>query len=185
MNILENKLLPDSRTQKLIVQELDDELLIYDLETNKAFCLNKTASLILNECDGKKTIEEACQNLSRKLKTEIDENIVWMALGQLKKRSLLMEDNKTVKIPEINRRQLVKSGLALGVALPLITMIVAPTAVMAQSCTAPRGTCTLSGECCSGTCSVSACCVPLGASGCNTAADCCNTGVTCTNNMCL
>jgi hypothetical protein len=49
---------PHSRTKELVVQELKGELLIYDLSTNKAFCLNETSALVWQLCDGKSSISE-------------------------------------------------------------------------------------------------------------------------------
>lgn len=37
---------PKGRTNDIIVQELDGEVLIYNLKDNKAFCLNETSSLV-------------------------------------------------------------------------------------------------------------------------------------------
>ena len=41
--------LPTARKNDLVIQELPDELLIYDLSRNKALCLNQTAKLIVEE----------------------------------------------------------------------------------------------------------------------------------------
>ena len=37
---------PRARTEGLVVTELPDELLVYDLERHRAYCLNPTAALV-------------------------------------------------------------------------------------------------------------------------------------------
>ena len=46
---------PTARKSGLVVQEMPDELLVYDTENNKAHCLNTTAAFVWKSCDGKKT----------------------------------------------------------------------------------------------------------------------------------
>lgn len=37
---------PLARSEGLVIQEMPDEVLVYDLETNKAHCLNETAAFV-------------------------------------------------------------------------------------------------------------------------------------------
>ncbi|HZH35571.1 MAG TPA: hypothetical protein VEX64_12070 [Pyrinomonadaceae bacterium] len=41
-----SKNIPKARENDLVVQELKDEVLIYDLKINKAYCLNETSAAI-------------------------------------------------------------------------------------------------------------------------------------------
>ena len=50
--------LPLARRERLLVEELPDEVLVYDLDREKAHCLNRTAALIWNHCDGRTTVED-------------------------------------------------------------------------------------------------------------------------------
>ena len=84
-----------SRSTEIIVQNLENEILIYDLKTNKAFCLNETSALIFQLCDGNKTVAQIKDLLSVKLKTQISEDLVWLALDGLKKNNL-MENQECV-----------------------------------------------------------------------------------------
>ena len=136
--------LPFLRTENLVVNELPDELLIYDLEKNKAFCLNETARLIMNECNGETSIDEAVINLNRKLKSKVPEEVIWMVVEQLKKSDLLKNDYQLpVHTTKVTRRKILQSAALLGLALPVISSLVAPTAVNAQS-----RTCMMVGEAC-------------------------------------
>ena len=61
--------LPRIRKQKLIVDELPDEVLVYDLDRHKAHCLNSTAAMVWRRCDGKTRPAE----IARRLQGELDQ----------------------------------------------------------------------------------------------------------------
>lgn len=130
---------PQARTNDLVVRELPDEALIYDLKTHKAYCLNKTAAAIWKECNGELAMNAIAQSVSQELQVNLDEAVVWLAIRQLSRAALL---EKEIIIPaevtRVSRRQaLQKIGLT-GVTLPLLTTIIAPTAVQAQTCGDPN-----------------------------------------------
>ena len=68
--------LPKTRNENIVVQEMDSEILIYDLNTNKAFCLNETSAVIYHLCDGKRTVAEISRQLSKQLSKSIDEYLI-------------------------------------------------------------------------------------------------------------
>jgi len=144
---------PLARTDGLVVNELPEEVVVYDRESHKAHCLNRTAALVWRRCDGRNPVARIAQLIGRDLQTDISEDLVWYALEQLAKDDLLTE--KVVPRPEavvaataiagarLSRRELVRRlGLAAVVALPLITTIVAPTPVeaAASNCVNCNGT---------------------------------------------
>lgn len=151
---------PLARKDKLVIQELPDELLVYDQQRDKAHCLNRSAALIWKRCDGKTSVVEISRRVANDLGAPLDERAVWFALAQFDKDHLLQ--HKTTMpagmLPGMNRRQLVKTlGLAAVVAVPLVTSIVAPTPAQAATCLPSGSTCTGSVECCSGLCSANVC----------------------------
>jgi Coenzyme PQQ synthesis protein D (PqqD) len=148
--------LPFLRTENLVVKELPNELLIYDLEKNKAFCLNETARLIMDECDGKTSIDEATESLSRKLKSKVTEDMVWMVVEQFEKSNFLKGNYEIpVQTSRVSRRKILQTAAALGIALPIVTSLVAPTAIHAQSgCIGQNGECIIDRD-------VSGCCENL------------------------
>ena len=154
---------PRARTQGLIVQELPDEVLIYDRERDKAHCLNQTAALVWKYLDGKNSVANITQKLEQDLKTHIDEKIVWYALDQFSKDHLL-EDAfvPPTLFVGMSRREMVRAlGVAAAIALPLVTSIVAPTPAQASTCGTTGSPCSSGSQCCSGTCSSGpASCVP-------------------------
>ncbi len=80
-----------------------DEVLIYDLDTNKAHCLNQTASLVWKACDGKKSVAEITQNLEKELNASVPEDLVWLAIDQLSQDNLLQKEIKTKFSPAQSR----------------------------------------------------------------------------------
>lgn len=133
---------PLSRKDNIVVQETGDEVLLYDLNDNKAFCLNETSAVVWELCDGKSSVAEINQKLSKKLNVKTDDNLVWLALDQLKKEKLLSnaEDIK-IDFNGLSRRDAIrKVGFASLVALPLIMAITSPVAAVTQSvCGADSG----------------------------------------------
>ncbi len=141
---LKNENKPLGRRDNVVVQEIDGEVLIYDLVKNKAFCLNNTAALVWQSCDGKKTIAEISDWLGKQLNSQTNEDIVWLALDQLSKENLIVKETKPVsKFAGLSRRQVIKQvGLATVIALPIITSLTAPLAIHAASACVAGGTCT-------------------------------------------
>ena len=149
--------MPQARKSALIIREVDSEILIYDQASDKAHCLNETASQIWRYCDGKTTVLDACSGLSRHFGTTINENVVWYAVDQLSKDNLL-EIGTTPGIPltllGMSRRQMVRTfGLAALVAVPVVSSILAPMPAQAATCIpSGQGPCGTGTQCCTGLC---------------------------------
>jgi hypothetical protein len=140
---------PISRTDGLVVQDLNGEVLIYDLGENKAFCLNETSALVWQACNGEKNVSEISRELSQKLNSPANEDLIWLALDQLKKENLIEnQEDFQIDFNGMSRRSVIKKvGLTVVVALPLVTSLVAPTAASAQSLVACGEACTNSDQC--------------------------------------
>lgn len=136
---------PINRRDDIVIQQSKGEILIYDLKLNRALCLNETSALVWRLCDGTKSVEEISQAISKKLKTPVSEDLVFLALDQLKKENLLSNGAEIkFKFDGLSRREAIrKVGFAAMIALPVITSLVAPRAVDAQS-VACGGACTCS-----------------------------------------
>jgi hypothetical protein len=166
-----------ARKEGLVIQEMPDEVLVFDLETNKAHCLNETAAFVWKACDGKNSVADITKLFGSKSGTSVPEDLVWLALDQLKTKNLIEnKDEIVVDYNGMSRREVIrKVGLASVVALPLISSLVAPPAASAQSQTCvvgpPFGTnqangcnCQGNGNCASNNC-VSAICRATAPSG--------------------
>ena len=145
---MKKRIAPKARKENLVVQELDGEVLIYDLNTNKAFSLNETSSLVWQLCDGDNSVSEISESIGRKLDSPANEDLVWLALDQLKKEKLIANAEEVVSnFTGMSRREVIKKvGLGTMIALPLVSSLVAPTAVSAQS-TACAGMCGMTLAC--------------------------------------
>lgn len=126
---------PRSRTADIVVTELDDEVLIYDLKINKAYSLNETSALVWKLCDGQRSLSEISRLVGEKLNASVDEGLVWLALDQLRQSDLIEHETALPdSLAGLSRRQVMrKIGLAATIALPLVSSLVAPTPAAAAS----------------------------------------------------
>lgn len=123
------QLFPKARTEKLVVKELPDETLIYDLETDEAHCLNQTATWVWKNCDGNHTVGELADELGAKNHTDVSEDVIWLAMDQLEKFNLLVaRPVAPFQLGGMTRRELVRRIGIGAIALPLIVSIAAPPA---------------------------------------------------------
>ncbi len=130
-------LMPLARQDELVVEELQDETLVYDLKRHKANCLNRTAALVWRRCDGQTSVAEVAATLEEQSATPTDEAVVWMALDRLGRAHLLSEP---VTLPadkaQYSRREVLRTlrrAAAISL-LPVVASIVAPRAAAAVSC---------------------------------------------------
>jgi hypothetical protein len=144
---------PKIRSTQIFVQELPDELVVYDVERNEVHCLNGTAARVWTLCDGKRSVTEIAQLLGTDLEPEAAEALVWVALDQFAEKHLLEDVANAAELykpTDMTRRQMVlAAGLIVGL-LPVVDSIIAPPAALAASpvlaCT-PQMTGTLPGMC--------------------------------------
>ena len=125
---------PRARKTDLVIRELPDEVLVYDLKRDKAHCLNRSAAFVWQQCNGRRTIGAVTRALAKHLQTPVDEQTVWLALEELGKFHLLeAKVARPAHVPRLSRRDMLRLGAAAAAALPVIVSIVAPTAASAQS----------------------------------------------------
>jgi hypothetical protein len=145
---------PKAKTTDAVVQKTENELLIYNLSTNNAYCLNETSALVWELCDGKRTVEDIINEMSSKLKTAISKDFVRLAIDQLANDDLLENSDETgSNFTRVSRRDVIrKVGFASMIALPLVSAVVAPNAMNAASLLVTTAMCTTDSECASGNC---------------------------------
>jgi Coenzyme PQQ synthesis protein D (PqqD) len=123
--------IPKARNNQIVTQQSENEILIYDLTNNKAHCLNETSTIIWQNCDGNKTVAEISNE------NKIPEEYVLVALKKFDKANLLQTTTDGAwQNNGLSRRKLLLRAGTTAVALPLLTTLVAPLAVNAQSCLA-------------------------------------------------
>ncbi len=131
---------PIARQNGLVVQEMPDEVLVYDLDTNKAHCLNGSAALVWKSCDGNNSVADIVKQFESNGNGKVTEDFVWLAIDQLSDNNLL-EGKVAPRFAGQSRRQVLKTiGLASMVALPVIASLVAPQNALGSvscACTDP------------------------------------------------
>lgn len=134
---------PLARQKDIVVQQTNDEVLVYDLKTNKALCLNETSAAIWQFCNGKNDVAEIAQKFQTQSAQPIPIELVKITLEKLNKENLLENYHpQTDKMDKTSRREMIrKIGLATAIAFPIITSVIAPTAVSAASCGAGETYC--------------------------------------------
>lgn len=125
--------------KSVITKSVEGELLVYDALTDKAYCLNETSALVWQACDGNKNCFEISKQLSAALNQPVDEELVALAIDQLRKENLLSHDyqNETKFIGSSRREVIKKIGLGSMIALPIVSSMIIPPASSAASC--PNG----------------------------------------------
>jgi hypothetical protein len=166
--MLKQKHYPEAVSENLIIQELKNELLVYNLKTHRAMSLNETVACVWQLCDGKKSLSEIEVLASRRLETPLPKEAILLSISELDRNNLLIPtaSSKTEEnIPEISRRQMIRRvALTSAVAIPVITALTAPRAADAQSGPAKLAdnqSCTADAECQSDCCLANIC-SPIG-----------------------
>ncbi|MFV0389980.1 MAG: PqqD family peptide modification chaperone [Pyrinomonadaceae bacterium] len=171
---------PLARTTGIIVQQQNDEYLLFDLGTNQAFCLNPTSAYVWNQCNGKNSISDIRVLVESKFQGNVSADFIDLSLKLLLKHNLLANAQEVEPIVAgINRRELLRNvAFGSAIALPLVSTIIAPTAASAQSgtghCSAGNGPCSPIGSPCTGTdfCDTGTSTCIFGSTPCATDADC-------------
>jgi|SRR5882724_1674884 len=146
--------LPLARKSQLVTREVAGDLLVYDRDSDQAHCLNPTAAMVWARCDGMTTVAEMAQLLEDEMNVSAADEVVWFALEQLRKSRLLQDPFvRSARMQRMSRRVLMKRlGITAAVTMPLVSSIVAPTAVAAATCQPNGTTCTSNAQCCSSNC---------------------------------
>jgi len=134
---------PTARKNGLVIQEVPNEVLVYDTETDRAHCLNNTAAAVWRSCDGEKSVAEIASLVGLQLGSRVSDDLVWLAIDQLSENSLLDGNIETKFAGQSRREVLKKIGFASIVAVPIIASLVAPKSVLASASCG----CVNSGDC--------------------------------------
>lgn len=142
---------PKARQEVIVSHPGSGETVLYDAKTNKAHCLNATATFVWQQCDGTRTVRDIAQQFATEQQTAVDESLVWLALKQLDQARLLEDRIATDQLADVSRRAVLRNlGLAVAVTLPVVASMLVPEAVQAGSCKSSGATAKSSAECCSG-----------------------------------
>lgn len=111
-------------TASLTIEELPDELMIFDANRNKAFCLNQTAAFVWKHADGSKTIRQIADLMTKQMGKPVTREMIEFSLSILAKDGLLEPGAMSTPIaPGLTRRAILqKFGLG-AMALPAVTVL--------------------------------------------------------------
>lgn len=142
---------PRARREGLNVQAVGSEVLIFDTTDDTAHALNGPAAFVWQHADGTCTVDDIAREMTREFGAPADAQVVWYALEQLQKKQLL-EAQLTAPVAwqGLTRRQFLKRATAGAVLLAVVTSIVAPSPIHAQSACIPEGEDCTVGTCCRG-----------------------------------
>lgn len=117
---------PLARKDDLVVEDVADEVLIYDQRSEKVHCLTREAAMVWRVCDGHTSPADLARSLS------LSAEAVSAALDQLAAAELL---DATPSVGITRREATIRMAKAGGVAAaaPMIYSIVAPTPALAAS----------------------------------------------------
>ncbi len=148
---------PQARRADVLLRELPDELIVYDLQRHRAHCLNHTAARVFRSADGTRTVAEIADGL--KGEPQAREAVVRLALDKLAAAGLLVtvagppadasdplvpqaEDatgleaaTRVAADPARSRREVLQSvGTGVALLLPAVVSVLAPTPADAATC---------------------------------------------------
>ena len=180
---------PLAREADLVVEELGEELLVFDRRRQRAHSLNPVAARVWRACNGARSPERIAEHCG------LDRDAVGLALEALADIELLQApltagDDAS---PAVSRRQMLRraavTGVGIGIAIPVIRSINAPTAQAATSTCKGRGqACPNFSSCCAGlSCGSAAVCCPSRGSSCpgGKNASCCGGAVCHAGGVCF
>jgi hypothetical protein len=124
------------------VEQLGNELCIYNWQRKEVHALNPTAARVWQQCDGQTSLTQIAATLQAELQVPDAEaqELAWLALAQLEKAHLLHENiAKPAEHKVLPRRAFLTLGIAAAL-LPMVHSIVAPPPVAAQSPLPPTPT---------------------------------------------
>jgi hypothetical protein len=129
---------PLARTEGILTELLDGELLAYDLDGDISTHLNQTAALVWQHCDGRRTIADLQALVTDELGDPADEDVVLMALDTLLEHGLIASGYAERGGAEIalSRRRFFRRVGVTGVAAlnaPVVYSLLVPTAAAAVS----------------------------------------------------
>jgi hypothetical protein len=130
---------PAARTERLLVETVGDEAVIFDLETRSSHALKPLAAAVFNYADGSNTVAEVAELVSYRLATPVSEADVVEVVSQLAELELLDAPELDVDGSGVSRRDALKTFAAVGAGAALISTVTAGTALASAAGQAQLG----------------------------------------------
>jgi len=138
---------PSARSEGLIVEQLPEELVVYDQQSHRVHCLGPIAAWIWKACDGRTSLARLAKRASDRFGHDVDAGQVSAVIDRLL-RARLLEGPRPPEVRDRSRRELLKRAARLSAGLSIVSLT-APTPAQAATCIpiGQRG-CTASSQCC-------------------------------------
>jgi hypothetical protein len=121
------ELVPVARTLGLVTNDVDDDVLVYDLDSHHLHHLNQMSATVWRLCTDSQTVAKVA------IASGLTEECVRIALGKLADADLLVGDFPVPRrAAGSSRRALLKKG-GMALAIPTVISITAPLAAQAAS----------------------------------------------------
>jgi hypothetical protein len=141
---------PKARREGLIVQQVDEETIVYDEERDRVHCLNALAAAVWQRSDGRRDVEGLARRVGQDLGAAVEVEAVHLALGKLHKAKLV-DTAAPGRSTAVGRRAALRR-LGTAALVPIVSTIVAPRASEAATLVADGGCCSNAQECASRHC---------------------------------
>ncbi len=136
---------PRARTDDLVIEEFEDEVLIYDSTSKRAHCLGATAASVWRACDGDSDVSALTEAL------ELSAEVVTQALDELEALELLesqglnvvhsADGNGDANGNGITRRQFSTRSAMVGAGLAAVPLVLSINVTSAVAATATPFVC--------------------------------------------
>jgi phospholipase C len=120
---------PLARSEGLIREELDGQLLLYDCESSVAHALDHQATAVWRACDGETDVADIA------VRCEMSQETVSLTLARLDELGLLAfnPDEQSGETRRSALRKMTLAGAGLSAGIPVISSLLVPTAASAMS----------------------------------------------------
>jgi hypothetical protein len=121
---------PAARSSGLLIREVGEETLVYDLERHEAHCLNRTAALVFGHADGRRSVAEISVAVAAVSRSPVGEDTVRRAIEKLSEARLLEGGAAPARewLPSPGRREALRRvGLGAALLAPVVTSVLVPT----------------------------------------------------------
>ncbi len=124
---------PIAQTAHMLVQELENETVVYDRKRHRAHCLHSTAAALWKCCDGETEAGAIDGRLRSEFGVTVESEVIETALNQLLKARLIEPGSvDPAKLPVVAGPEAARN-LAILDAAPLVASIDVPSAADAPS----------------------------------------------------
>lgn len=123
---------------------MEDETLVYDLESRETLCLDRKLAAVWTHCDGRTSIDDLGKLIAPLEKDAVRRDLAWISIEQLRAKGLLLRESVPAqnKFHGLSRREmLLRSGVFAAAMPSLMALKTTPNgaATLVCDCSAPAG----------------------------------------------